>query len=145
MIRNQFLKQFADDISGLICLNDISFLKDKLAEEASEYIAGWRAQDEENIQEEIFDLFVVTMQIWNQWGFRKQIDTYKKWREKHWEVIRDGLAILDELQRGLTAMESVHSELESGSADAIGTGDQKNVLPSKRRRLDNCTVDGASE
>lgn len=145
MIRNRFLKQFADDVSGLICLNDLSFLKDKLAEEAGEYINGWMKNDEENMTEEIFDLFVVTMQIWNHWGSRKQIDTYKKWREKHWEVIRDGLAILDELQRGLTAMESVHSEPESGSADTIGTGDKKDVLSSERRSVADSTDDGTSE
>ena len=145
MIRNKFLKQFADDISGLICLNDISFLKDKLAEEAGEYLNGWMKSDEENMTEEIFDLFVVTMQIWNHWGFRKQIDTYKKWRKKHWEVIRDGLANLDELRRGLTAMESVHSEPESGSPDVIGTGDQKGVLPTKGRCVANSIDDEASE
>ena len=145
MIRNQFLKQFANDISGLICLNDLSFLKDKLAEEAGEYINVWMKSDEENMTEEIFDLFVVTMQIWNHWGSRKQIDTYKKWREKHWEVIRDGHAILDELQRGLAAMESVHSEPELGSADAIGKGDKKDVLSSEGRGVDNSSDDGASK
>lgn len=145
MIRNQFLKQFADDISGLICLKDISFLKDKLAEEAGEYINGWMKNDEENMTEEIFDLFVVTLQIWNMWGSIKQIDVYNKWREKHWEVIRDGLAIMDELQRGLTAMESVHSEPEPGSADAIGKGDKKNVLSSERRGVADGSDDGASK
>lgn len=145
MIRNQFLKQFADDVSGLICLNDLSFLRDKLAEEAGEYITGWMESDEENMTEEIFDLFVVSMQIWNMWGYRKQIDTYKKWREKHWEVIRDGLAILDELRGGLAAMESVHSEPESGSADAIGKGDKKDVLSSERRGVADSSDDGASE
>lgn len=145
MIRNKFLKQFADDISGLICLNDLSFLKDKLAEEAGEYINGWMKSDEENMTEEIFDLFVVTMQIWNHWGFRKQIDTYKKWREKHWEVISDGLAILDELRGGLTAMESVHSEPESGSADTIGKGDKKDVLSSEGRYMAESSDDGASK
>lgn len=145
MIRNQFLKQFADDISGLICLNDISFLKDKLAEEAGEYINGWMKSDEENMTEEIFDLFVVTMQIWNMWGSRKQIDVYNKWREKHWGVIRDGLAILDELRGGLTAMESVHSEPESGSADTIGKGDKKDVLSSERRGVADSSDDGTSE
>lgn len=145
MIRNQFLKQFADDISGLICLNDLSFLRDKLAEEAGEYINGWMKSDEENMTEEIFDLFVVTMQIWNHWGSRKQIDTYKKWREKHWEVIRDGLANLDELRGGLAAMESVHSESEPGSADTIGKGDKKDVLSQKRRGVADSSYDGTSE
>lgn len=145
MIRNQFLKQFADDISGLICMNDMSFMKDKLAEEAGEYINGWMKSDEENMTEEIFDLFVVTMQIWNMWGSRKQIDVYNKWRKKHWEVIRDGHAILDELQRGLTAMESVHSEPEPGSVDDIGTGDKKDVLSSERRGVADSSDDGASE
>lgn len=145
MIRNQFLKQFADDISALICLNDLSFLKDKLAEEAGEYINGWMKSDEENMTEEIFDLFVVTMQIWNHWGLHKQMETYKKWREKHWGVIRDGLANLDELRGGLAAMESVHSEPESGSADVIGTGDKKDVLSQKGRGVADSAYDGTSE
>lgn len=142
---NKFLKQFADDISGLICLNDLSFLKNKLAEEAGEYINGWMKSDEENMTEEIFDLFVVTMQIWHLWEFKKQMDVYNKWRKKHWEVISDGHAILDELQRGLAAMESVHSEPELGSADAIGKGDKKDVLSSERRGVDNSSDDGASK
>lgn len=145
MIRNKFLKQFADDISGLICLNDLSFLKDKLAEEAGEYINGWMKSDEENMTEEIFDLFVVTLQIWNMWGSIKQIDVYNKWRKKHWEVISDGLKIMDELQRGLTAMESVHSEPEPGSADTIGKGDKKDVLSQKGRGVADSSDDGASE
>ena len=145
MIRNKFLKQFADDISGLICLNDISFLKDKLAEEAGEYINGWMKSDEENMREEIFDLFVVTMQIWNMWDMKTQLEAYNKWRKKHWEVIRDGLANLDELRRGLTAMESVHSEPESGSPDVIGTGDQKDVLSQEGWHMANSIDDEASK
>ena len=141
----ELLNQFADDITGLIYLNNISFLKDKLAEEASEYIDGWMKSDEENMQEEIFDLFVVTLQIWNTWSEKTQIEVYNKWRKKHWEVIRDGLAILDELQRGLTATESVHSEPESGSPDVIGTGDQKDVLPSKGRGVADSSDDGAGK
>lgn len=144
-MKTELLKQFAEDISGLICLNDLSFLEYKLAEEAGEYINGWMKSDEENMTEEIFDLFVVTMQIWNMWGSRKQIDVYNKWRKKHWEVIRDGLAILDELRRGLTAMESVHSEPEPGSADAIGKGDKKDVLSKEGRGMVNRTDDGASK
>lgn len=144
-MKTEFLNQFADDITGLIYLNNLSFLKDKLAEEASEYIDGWMKSDEENMQEEIFDLFVVTLQIWNTWCDKTQIEVYNKWRKKHWEVIRDGLKELDKLRRGLAPKESVHSEHESGSPDAIGTGDQKDVLPTKGRGVANSTDDGASK
>ena len=144
-MKTEFLKQLSDDITGLIYLNDLSFLKDKLAEEASEYINGWMKNDEENMQEEIFDLFVVTMQLWNMWDMKTQLEAYNKWRKKHWEVIRDGLANLDELRRGLTAMESVHSEPESGSPDAIAKRNKKDVLSSKGRCVANSIDDGASE
>lgn len=144
-MKSELLQQFKDDVSGLICLNNISFLKEKLAEEAGEYIDGWIKIDEENMKEEIFDLFVVTIQIWNMWDMKTQVEVYNKWRKKHWEVIRDGLAELDKLRRGLAPMESVHSEPEPGSPDAIGKGDQKDVLPSKGRSVANCTDDGAIE
>lgn len=144
-MKTEIMIQFTEDILGLTTLNDLSFLKDKLAEEAAEYINGWMKTDEENMQEEIFDLFVVTMQIWTMWSLKTQMETYNKWRKKHWEVIRDGLAELDKLRRGLATTESVHSDPESGSPDAIGTRDQKNVLPSKRRHLANGIDDGASE
>ena len=144
-MRTQFLNQFSEDIRGLICLNDLPFLKDKLAEEACEYINGRIKSDEENMREEIFDLFVVTMQIWNMWDMKTQLEAYNKWRKKHWEVIRDGLEELDKLRRGLTPMESVHYESESGSPDVIRKRNQKDVLPSKGRCLANSSDDEAGE
>lgn len=144
-MKTEIMLQFTEDILGLTTLNDLSFLKDKLAEEASEYINGWMKNGEENMQEEIFDLFVVTIQLWNMWDMKTQLEAYNKWRKKHWEVIRDGLANLDELRRGLTAMESVHSEPESGSPDAIAKRNKKDVLSSKGRCVANSIDDGASE
>lgn len=144
-MKTEIMLQFTEDILGLECLNNISFLKDKLAEEASEYIDGWMKSDEENMQEEIFDLFVVTMQIWNTWSEKTQIEVYNKWRKKHWEVIRVGLKELDKLRRGLAPKESVHSEPEPGSADAIGTEDKKDVLSQKRRGVADSSDDGAGK
>lgn len=144
-MKTETMIQFTEDILGLICLNELPFLKDKLAEEASEYIDGWMKSDEENMQEEIFDLFVVTMQIWDMWDMKTQVEVYNKWRKKHWEVIRVGLKELDKLRRGLAPMESIHSEPESGSPDVIGTGDQKDVLPTKGRCVANSIDDGAGE
>lgn len=144
-MKSELLQQFKDDVSGLICLNNLSFLKEKLAEEAGEYIDGWMKTDEENMKEEIFDLFVVVMQIWNMWDMKTQVEVYNKWRKKHWEVIRVGLKELDKLRRGLAPMESIHSEPEPGSPDVIGTGDQKDVLSTKGRCVANSTDDGDSE
>ena len=97
------------------------------------------------MKEEIFDLLVVTLQIWNKWSLKTQMDTYNKWRKKHWEVIRVGLKELDKLRRGLAPTESIHSEPEPGSPDAIAKRDQKDVLPSKGRGLANSSDHGAGE
>ena len=140
-MKTEIMIQFTEDILGLECLNDLPFLKDKLAEEAGEYISGWMKSDEENMQEEIFDLFVVVMQIWNMWDMKTQVEGYNKWRKKHWEVIRVGLKELDKLRRGLAPTESMHSKPESGSPDAIGTGDKKDVLSSERRCVANSIDD----
>ncbi len=95
--------------------------------------------------EEIFDLFVVTVQIWNQWDMKTQMEVYNNWRKKHWEVIRDELEELDKLRRGFTSTESVHSEFESGSPDAIRKRYQKDVLPSERRGVVESSDDGAGK